>query len=166
MRIVVDVNGFYDWAPAPAGTQITEEDVKSLRVKQMSDDKWHIKVEMKAPEGGTHHDVGIHEEQIARRMAAMWKTGKTPSREDIVVSELQEAFRHHLSRSHMDKITVVDDGPVEAVLKAALVAIEIPEDKHEEILTMYMEENDLGAYLNTVFKTKASKAPKAKKGGK
>lgn len=161
MRIVVDVNGFYDWAPAPPGTQITQEDVSALRAKQMSDDKWHMRVPIKLEEGKTtNHDVGIHEESICKRMAALEKLGRTESREQVVAEMLTSSFRHHLAPSHMIKINVHDDGPNKDMFCEALTEVGITDQA--DPLARYMDQADLEAYLNMFFKTKSVK----KTGGK
>jgi hypothetical protein len=162
MRISVDVNGYYDWQPAPPGTQITEDDVKALRVKDMLNGGWHVRVPVKC-ETLSHHDVSIHEEQVCRRIAALEKTGKTASRESVVVEELQSSFRHHLHRNHMEKINVHDDGPSEELMRAALAEFEVPPERWDEVLTHYLDDADFESYLNVVFKTKAAKAAR---GGK
>ncbi len=152
MRISADVTGFYDWAPCPSDVEITPADISAMRVKQMSDEKWHMRVERLAD---THHDVGIPEETICRRMAALEKLGREPSREVVVSEILRESFRHHIHQRHIAKIVLQDDGPNEAMYAEALSAIGVDGDHASLAMARYTEEMDLEPYLNTVFKAKA-----------
>lgn len=158
MRINIDVSGYYDWVPVPPGTKVTEDDVAALRAKKMTDDAWHMRVTMNT---STHHDVGIHEESICQRMAALEKLGRGESREQVVAGMLQSSLRHHLSPSHMTKINVHDDGPIEETFRSALIAAGV-EDSADAIVR-YLEASDLEGYLNTVFKTASTKAKKGSK---
>lgn len=151
MRITAHVCGYYDWHPCPPGTEITEADIKALRVKQMADDAWHMRVEVKAD---THHDVGIPEEAITRQMAQLEKLGREPTREAVVTELLRESFRHHLPAKHILKIEVVDDGPQAELYDLALAASEVDGDAADKARERYAAEVDLDQYLNVMFKTK------------
>lgn len=155
MRISVDVCGYYDWVPVPPGTEITEEDVSSLRVKKMTDEKWHMRVTMQKE---THHDVGLHEDAICQRMAALEKMGRGESREQVIAEMLKLSFRHHLAPSHLIKINVDEDGPNEAAFRAALTEAGVLEQ--EEAMAHYLDGTNLETYLNMVFKTKSTKKRK------
>lgn len=153
MRISIAARGYYDWAACPPGTKITEADVSALRVKQMNDGTWHMRVEVKRP---TTHDVGVHEDQICRRLAACAKFGKELSRADVVVEQLQHTNRHHLAAKHIGEISVHDDGPNQDLMKATLAELEVTGDAATECLGRYTEPRDLTAHLNTVLGTKES----------
>lgn len=160
MRITIKIKGYYDWVPAPPGTQITEDDIKALRVKQMGDDRWHVRAAMKA-DVDQNFDMGLHEESIARQLAAHERFGKGMSREDMVVYMVREATRHHLHHTHLVKIIVADDGPVSALYEAALVESGVPVEQHLDLIAAYMDTStDMSAYLNAVFKTESTRRPK------
>ena len=161
MRISSDVCGYYDWAPVPSDTQITDADVRSLNVKQMSDGSWHMRIEQKQD---THHDVGIHEQQICNRMAALSKLGRETSRENVVADILRESYRHHIHTKHLTAIHVVDDGPDESLYRETLAQHDLTPAQVEAAVAQYTDSADLAAYLNTVFKT--AKTKPAKKGVK
>lgn len=158
MLIHVDVCGFYDWAPAPAGTEITERDVKDRRVKQMADGSWHVRVERKQD---STHDLNHPERELCERMAALEYLGHEPAREECVAEVIREvSLRHHLARRHMHEITVHDDGPNEALYRHALAAVGMHEDHVEAAVERYMAGlagEELAKYLNVVFKTKPRK---------
>jgi hypothetical protein len=165
MRITVDISGYYDWVPVPPGTQITHGDVESLRVKKMTDESWHMKIAMKCDtETPQHHDVGVHEEAICKRMAALEKLGRPETREQVASFELQGSFRHHLSPSHMLKINVHDDGPNEEMYKRALEEAGVTDPKAvADAMERYLETVDMEEYLNVVFKTAHAKSKGKKK---
>ena len=150
MRIVVDINGYYDWEPAPPGTKITQADVDAQRVKQMHDEKWHLKVHLKCDaQTPQHHDVGIHEEALCQRMAALEVAGKPQGRLQTVIDSLNASFTHHLHPSHIVKIKVHDDGPDEAVYRAELAKVGLDDVDH--LVEQYLQEDDLEASLNAYF---------------
>ena len=162
MRIHAELSGYFDWVPCPAGTAITEEDVNALRVKQMTDSTWHMKVEM--PDATTH-DCGIPEAAICQRLAALEKIGKPSSRDEVVVELLRSSFRHHFASKHLQKIIVLDDGPDEAAFKAALATEGVEgEAAIAAALERYVEDVPLQDYLNVVFKAKSNKTASSKKG--
>lgn len=164
MRISVDVSGYYDWAPCPPGTEISQADVSALRVKKMSDDKWHMRVIVACPDDApNHHDVGIHEETICQRMASLEKIGRRESREQVIAGILQTSFKHHLSPTHMLKINVMDDGPNEELLRSELAKLEVTDA--EDLVADYVDSpvEDTENYLNVFFKTKSTKKPSAPK---
>ena len=158
MRISVDINGYYDWVPVTPGTQITEADVAALKVKKMTDEKWHMRATVVCPsDAPSHHDVGLHEAMICQRLAALEKLGRPETREQVAAFMLQESFRHHLAPQHMIKINVHDDGPDVDAYRAALAEQGIVEGAQDEAVARYTEECDMEAYLNTVFKTASTK---------
>src|SRR5262245_28308358 len=106
MRVTLDVSGYYDWEPCPPGTEITDSDVRMLRAKQLSDGKWYMRIERA---GETHHDVGLHEEQVCRRMAALESLGRGAPRHEVVGDLLRESLKHHLRASHVKSVVVHDD---------------------------------------------------------
>lgn len=142
MRITVVVSGFYDWAPCPPGTEITEADVQALRVKQMTDDRWHMRVEREAA-AGHHHDVGIHEEAVCRRMAALMKIGRPKNRAQVVVEMLESSMVHHLDADHVMGVEVHDDGPNEAMFRVALNEAGILEVDHDRLVGSYLTARDI-----------------------
>ena len=160
MRITAEVSGCYDWVPCPAGTQITEDDVKALRVKQMTDGSWHMKVEDKRD---TVHDTGIHEAWICNRLATLEKVGKPKTREEAVVDMLRASMLHHLHPKHMVHIEVHDDGPDEALFKAELEKQGVTGVQAEEALSNYLDAIDLEPYLNVTLNTKSAKAARKAK---
>lgn len=160
MNVHVDVTGFYDWAPCPPGTEITEDDVRTLRVKQMSDGSWQMRVEITTD---THHDVRIPEPAIVDRMLSLELLGRTQSRDATVAEILTSSFRHHIPVKCITEITVTDDGPDEALYLAELARLEVPEAKAAAALASYMDESDIEAYLNVVFKAKKFKKTKEPK---
>jgi hypothetical protein len=157
MLVHVAVTGYFDWAPCPPGTQITQADKDALRVKQMSDESYQMRVEMKAD---THHDVRIPELAITDRMASLELLGHPQSREATVAEILKFNFTHHLHTKHIVEITIDDDGPNEELYKSELARLNVPADRLESALANYMDEADIAAYLNTVFKAKKFKKAK------
>lgn len=155
MRVHAKVCGYFDWVPCPPGTEITQADLDAKRVKQMTNDSWHMKVEIKAD---THHDAGIPEDAIIRRMSALEKLGKQPSREEAVFEALRKSFEHHVDTKHLVKILVEDDGPQVEMYKLALTEMGVTDEAAvAAALERYEDSGDMETYLNTVFKTKASK---------
>jgi hypothetical protein len=161
MRIHFDLNGHYEWVPAPAGTTITQADVDALRAKKATDEDWLIRViERIDPASGRQHGMVIHEQSIADRYASLIKVGKPETRSQVVEFEVRGSMRHHMHRSHIVKITAEGDEPNEELLRAALARVDVPADEVEEAVRDYMDPTDLSAYLNLAFKTPASKAAK------
>lgn len=117
MRISVDVTGHLDWEPCPPGTKITEGDKAAGRVKLLSDSRWHMRIERT---GETHHDMGIHEIAVCRRMVALLAVGKPKDREEVIAELVRFSLEHHVKPRHIVKVHVHDDGPDEETFKAAL----------------------------------------------
>ncbi len=158
MRISVDINGYYDWVPAPPGTEVTKHDVAALRAKMMTDDKWHIRVPMDCKDKPSHHDMGIHEEMVCGRLAALEKLGRSESREQVIAYMMQSSFTHHLSPKHMIKINIHDDGPNAEMMKEAMANVGLEGSEADAVLEKYMDTStDMESYLNVVFKTAAAK---------
>lgn len=151
MRITIDINGYYDWVPCPPGTEITEQDISSLRVKKMVDEKWAMKVTVPSPSDDQQHTMGLYEETIVQQLAAREASGREISREECVADLIRRSVHHHLHPSHLVKIHVVDDGPNEDLFKAALTAVGVKDQA--DAIERYMEEVDLEDYLNRFFKT-------------
>ena len=160
MLVHASVCAYFDWAPCPPGTQITQADVDALRVKQMTDGSWHMKVSVEAD---THNDCRIPELAVCDRVAALAKLGRTMSREAVVAEFLTETYRHHVDTKHILEIVVHDDGPDAAMLDAALAQYEVDGLPAQGARENYADAADLASYLNVVFKTKASKNPKVTK---
>lgn len=155
MRIHAELSGYFDWVPCPPGTKITDEDVNALRVKQMTDSTWHMKVEM--PDATTH-DCGVPEAAICQRLAALEKIGKPSSRDEVVVELLRSSFKHHFSPKHLQNIIVLDDGPDQEAYAAALAAAGVEGDAViADAMERYLEDMPLQDYLNVVFKAKGQK---------
>lgn len=155
MRIHASVTGYYDWAPVPPGTDIHEDDLTALRVKQMSDDKWHMRIQV---DRETDHAVGIPEEAICRRLAALEKLGRRPSREDAIVETLRKTWDHHFDLEHLVEIDVQDDGPDADIYAEQLAAAGVTDpDKIAAAQKRYADTTDLETYLNVVFKTKSTR---------
>lgn len=162
MRIHFDINGLYEWVPAPPGTTITKEDVDALRAKRSVGEEWLIRVVEKVdPASGRQHGMNIHETQVAERYAALLKIGKPETRTQVIEFEVRSSVRHHMHRSHIVKIHVDGDEPNEEIVRAALKSLAIPAEDVEAAVTDYMDKSDLETYLNLAFKTPASKLPKA-----
>lgn len=157
MLVHVEVTGYYDWAPCPPGTQITEADLHALRVKQMSDESWQMRVELLAD---THHDVRIPEMAITDRMASLEFLGRPQSREATVAEILTFNFRHHLHTKNIVEITIDDAAPNAELYASDLERLGVPADKREAAMTNYMEDADTASYLNVVFKAKKFKKSK------
>lgn len=168
MRIVIDVNGYYDWVPAPPGTVITQEDIDAKLVKKMSNEneenRYHMRVPMQARpqvpgQPPHHHDMGITEWAICSRMAALVKVGKPETRVQVVGDMVKWQNAHHLAPEHIIKINVHDDGPDEAVFRAALAEHGITDGRAVPgVIGSYMRATDIEKYLNTVFDTEASRS--------
>lgn len=159
MHIQIDVCGFYEWAPVPPGTVVTTEDIKKLRVKQMADDAWHMRVDMKRD---THHDMVIHELSICQTLAVHAVLGMDTSREDAVMLEAKQSLKHHLARRHMHALTVYDTGPNEDLFRMCLATEGVVDERQQEAVDRYMEGlkgDELAAYLNTLLRTKPRKTP-------
>ena len=154
MRITAEVCGHYDWTPCPPGTEITEADVRALRVKQMTDGSWHMKVECVRD---TQHDTGIHEMTVCNRLAALEKLGRPSTREAVVVEELRESMRHHIHPKHVVSVSVHDDGPNEDLYRIALSGQGITGAEADKAVATYKDAADLGPYLNVVLRAKGAK---------
>jgi len=152
MRITLGVSGYYDWFPAPPGTEITEADVAAGLVKQMSDDKWYIRVERKARDG-QHHDIGLHEAAICDRMAGLVAAGKPTSRAKAALDLIDHSNRAHLEEEHITSIEVHDDGPEPELYRTALVARGVAEERLDALVAKY--ESSTG----TASRIKAALAP-------
>lgn len=157
MRITIEVSGFYDWAPVPPGTAITEEDVKDLKVKKMADGSWNMKI---SEERETEHYVGMHEQSICAYMAAKEKNGVEISREEAIAFFLREATKLQLAPSHMKKIFVDDGAPNEEIYRQALTNAGVSEPVFSAALERYLDDSGLEEYLNQAFKTKSFKERK------
>lgn len=155
MRVHVEISGYYDWEPAPENMVVTQEDVNALKVKQMADGEWHIRVTKDVdhlrPEH-RYHDVGIHEEMLCQRLAALEFLGREPSRREVIAEILRDNFRHHLHRSHLVKINLHEDGPQPELYKACLLAAGVKQV--DEALDRYMDTSEgMEDFLNIFFKT-------------
>lgn len=158
MRIHAKVCGYYDWTPCPPGTEITDADIKALRVKQMTDTTWHMKV---CVDANTTHDAGVPEDAICRRLATFEKLGRPTSREEAVVELLRKTFEHHLDIKHIVDIEVEDDGPNADLYATFLEAAGVTDPEAVAAAQdRYDDETDMGAYLNVVFKSKTSRKTK------
>ena len=156
MLIHSSVCSYYDWAPVPEGTQITEADVTALRVKQMTNDSWHMRVDV---ERDTHNDANIPELAICDRMASLELLGRPQSREATVAEIMTGVYRHHLSPKHIESISVHDSGPDRDLYVAELARQGITDpDRVDAALAEYLDGADVETYLNVVFKTKSSRS--------
>ena len=156
MRITVDLRGHNDWAPAPPGTVITQADVDALRAKQMSDDSWHMKIEVSRE---THFDMGIHEENLCRQICGRYLKGSEVTRAEIVADEVRDTIKHHAARKHMIGVHVHDDGPLPEVMSQTLEEYKITGDAASALLGLYAEPEDIGAHLASVFRIKHHATP-------
>lgn len=157
MRIHAEISGYFDWAPCPPGTQITSDDAAGLRVKQMTDGTWHMRVDCATE---TTHDVGVHEEAICRRLVALEKLGRPSSRDAVVAEILRESFRHHLDTKHLVKINVIDDGADLVAFDALLAESEIVGPAAVAARDRYADDGDIEQYLNVTFKTQSTRKAK------
>lgn len=65
MRIFIHVSSFYDWEPVPADVEVTEADIKALRVKPADTGGWLMRVSKSLPNGElTHTDVQMPEGEL------------------------------------------------------------------------------------------------------
>lgn len=154
MLIHTEVSAHYDWVPCPPGTEITEEDIKALRVKQMTDDSWHMRVECKRD---TVNDVNIPEAAICDRMASLVAIGKPESREEVVSFILKGVYHHHLNPKHIKGIKVHDDGPNVEMFQADLERLGVKDERFVSAMESYQDRADVEQYLNVVFKVKGKK---------
>lgn len=148
MRLSFDVCGYYDWTECPPGTQITQADADALRVKQLADGKWHMKVEHVRD---THHDVGVHEEAVCQRFAALEKHGEECARESVVLDLIRPSMRHHLAPRHILAVDVHDDGPNETLLRAAMDAVGLAGPAADAALARYQAPVDLKSFLTATL---------------
>jgi hypothetical protein len=166
MRITVDLRGHNDWAPAPPGTVITEGDVAALRAKQMSDDSWHMKIEV---ERDTHFEMGLHEESICRQICGAYLKGEERTRAEIVAQEVRGVIKHHAARKHMIAIHVHDDGVDTDLMARMLEEYRItdpatatsaaPNSAASALLSMYAAAEDIGESLSASLRIKHNKVP-------
>lgn len=154
MLIHTEISAHYDWVPCPPGTEITEADIKALRVKKMTDDSWHMRVECKRD---TTNDVNIPESAICDRMASLVAIGKPESREEVVAFILKGVYHHHLNPKKIKAITVHDDGPNVEMFQADLTRLGVTDERFVEATESYQDQADIQQYLNVVFKVKGKK---------
>lgn len=159
MIIHATICGYHDWEPAPPGTKITQADIDALRVKQMADGKWHMRVVKIPLEGNDHTGVMIPESAICDRMASLEKFGRSQSRAATVVELLQNALKHHIdARKHLVGFDVLDSAPNADMYADDLARLGISDEQAAASMSSYMEEVDMPSYLNSVFQAKPSRA--------
>jgi hypothetical protein len=160
MQITLDLRGHYEWAPPQLepGTklEITQADVTALRAKQMADDTWHLRVDVKKSQ---QYYQSIHEPNICQQMCGAVIKGEEKTRADVVVSEVVGTFKHHGARRHMVAVYVHDDGPDTDLMKSTMAEYGITGDAASELLAMYVQAEDVAEVLATRFKIKQHKEP-------
>ena len=72
MRLTATLKGHYEWEPVPTGTPISKADEDALRVKQMADGSWRMRVPVTRP---TELIVDVPEQLIARQLADKARRG-------------------------------------------------------------------------------------------
>ncbi len=124
MRIVIHHTKFYDWEPVPRNTLVTPNDIASRKVKADGSGWWLMPI-TKAPEGGTHTQVNLPEEQVIAKIIDD-KTrpagGRTLTRKEAVAMYMSEhILPSHSHRAWLTGVEVHDDGPDEAMARAMLL---------------------------------------------
>ena len=156
MRITIDLKGHYDWAPAPPGTVITQAHVDGLQAKQMSDESWHMRVEL---DRDTHYDQGIHEESICRQVANAFRKGEDLTRAEVAAAEIRVTYKHHFPRKHGVALHVHDDGPLADLMALVCEQMGFSAEDSSKILSAYTAPEDVGAYCASHLRFKHHKEP-------
>lgn len=122
MKIVAHVNKFYDWAPVPADVQVTDADVKAMRVKSSGGGGWLMRVTREVP---THTDIQLPESQIiALIIEGIIRDKVALTRRQAVSTYMaRHVMPHHAHKSWMTGFEVSDDGPDEALFTAKVTEL-------------------------------------------
>jgi hypothetical protein len=163
MRIVVHHSKFYDWDPVPEDVVVTQTDIASGKVKPAGrGGGWLMRV---TKEMDTHTEIQIPESQVIAKIIhdkTRPEGGRELTRKQAIAFYLSEhVMPHHAHRSWVSKVDVHDDGPDEALFRAALaphVAAEnIAAEDVDAHVEAYMEpatDKDHIDHLHTHFKVK------------
>ena len=107
MRLTATLKGHYEWEPVPTGTPISKADEDALRVKQMADGSWRMRVPVTRP---TELIVDVPEQLIARQLADKARRGAACTRAEFVAQHIRDdVMQHHCHRSHLVEWHVHDD---------------------------------------------------------
>ena len=119
MRVIVDVKAYYDWEPVPPDVMVTEQDLRSGRVKPGARNGNFLMKVKKVKD--TYTECMIAESTIIARIIheMMPQEGSTPlTRKDAIGNLMaKNIMPHHAHPSFMKKFTVEDDGPDEALFR-------------------------------------------------
>ena len=138
MKIVVHVDGFYDWQPVPGHVEVSEADIAAKRVQPSNTGGWLMRVPRREP---TYTDVSIPENQIlAMMIEGFVRDGIVYTRKQAVgVYMSRYIMPHHAHRAWTRDIEMSDDGPVEADAMAMFTTHVNAGTLHEEDLDILMQ---------------------------
>jgi len=168
MRVYLHLSQYYEWEPVPAGTEVTEDDVKAGLVMPAHQGGYRMKV---ARPGPRIRECHINETHIVGRIVAEKSdvrfSGRTLSRKEAVAAVIQEQLLPgHAERNWIAKVEVHDDGPDEDMMHKHLAHLSaipharrpgqtiIPPSDIADHKARYAETADHAAHLSAHFGVK------------
>lgn len=163
MRIHVNLNGFYDWAPVPSDVAVEDKDVRAGRVKPAADGSWLMRIPVK--DVTTSTTIAIPENEVlAMQFHDCVKEKTILSRVEAIGHIVgRQVAQHHFHRSWITSIEVEDDGPVASLfdleIQRFLDAGVIPEEDRDELLEKYLQATTAEDVINHLFTRLGAKKP-------
>ncbi len=159
MRIVIHVSKYYDWEPVPAGVAVTDADKVAGRVKPSVNGGWVMRV---TKSGNTHTEIQMPEHQVhACALESHLRDKVVLTRAQAVAKYVaRDVMPHHAHRSWMTKVETHDDGPDEALFRAAIKRMadvgKIEPEDIESLVAAYLTPADHAAHLTQHFGIKVT----------